>query len=74
MASVSNLFAFDEQRSLVFLRNDGRDKLFNGDICPKEKLIFLEFSVSNGAQTDILNHKFPISILQVVDNSLKPVE
>ena len=57
----SSLFSFDAERSIVFLNKEIRPMFFNGKLCPRYKLLFLEFSL-NMDETEISRQKFPISI------------
>ena len=62
METESNIFTFNEERSVVLLNTENRNRLFNGKLCPKSKLIFLEVSLESDKKTEISNQKFAISI------------
>ena len=47
MVTDSSLFTFDEERSVILLNRENRMKLLSGKLCPKSKLIFLEFRLKS---------------------------
>ena len=73
MVTASRFFTFDEERSFVLLNKENRMNLLNGKLCPKLKLIFLEFRLKS-EKIEILNQKFAVLIQPVEGDSLQPVE
>ena len=47
MVTASRFFTFDEERSVVLLNKENRMNILSGKLCPKSKLILLEFRLKS---------------------------
>ena len=61
METVSTIFDFDADKSIVFISSENRNRLFNGELCPVSRLIFLEFSLNSGESKSSIQ-MLPIAI------------